>query len=290
MDITQLKTFVTVAKYGTITDASSHLNLSQPAVSAHIKALEESLALRLFKRTARGMTLTFEGEKMLPSAQAALNAHTQVFETAATMRLTVSGRLRIAAAANAPGKLIGDMMIAISEQYPGIDVYLSHEGSHEVLANVANETLDAGFCVASHDLEDAFTTLEVARFGTYLVAPVNTIPNDEKHDWRALEKRVWVVPDFASCCGKSMEELFHRHNIRPSQTIKIDRESVTETLVSGGVGLGILHADSAAEAVRLGQVEVLCEVEKIVKVLFVLRTDRKDEPVLKAATTLLRQH
>ena len=52
MDIHQLRTFVTVAREGSITRSAELLHLSQPAVSAHIKAMEELLGLTLFERTA----------------------------------------------------------------------------------------------------------------------------------------------------------------------------------------------------------------------------------------------
>lgn len=58
MEIYQLRTFVTIAKEGSITRASELLFLSQPAVSAHIKAMEDELGLVLFERTPRGMSLT----------------------------------------------------------------------------------------------------------------------------------------------------------------------------------------------------------------------------------------
>jgi DNA-binding transcriptional LysR family regulator len=54
MDIYQLKTFVVVAREGSITRASEILHLSQPSVSAHIKVIEDALDLALFERTPRG--------------------------------------------------------------------------------------------------------------------------------------------------------------------------------------------------------------------------------------------
>ncbi len=65
MDLHQLKTFVTVAREGSITRASELLHLSQPAVSAHIKAIEDAFDLKLFDRKARGMTLTADGQRLL---------------------------------------------------------------------------------------------------------------------------------------------------------------------------------------------------------------------------------
>ena len=57
--------FRSVAREGSVTRASAALHLSQPAVSAHIKALEDELGLSLFDRTSRGMTLTADGKRLL---------------------------------------------------------------------------------------------------------------------------------------------------------------------------------------------------------------------------------
>ena len=75
MDFYQLKTFVTVAREGSVTRASERLHLSQPAVSAHIKALEDALGLTLFERTPRGMSLTADGRRLVVKAELALSAH-----------------------------------------------------------------------------------------------------------------------------------------------------------------------------------------------------------------------
>ncbi|HEY1407941.1 MAG TPA: LysR family transcriptional regulator, partial [Promineifilum sp.] len=68
MEIYQLRTFVTVARESSITRAWELLFLSQPAVSAHIKAMEDELGLVLFDRTPRGMGLTSHGVKLLAKA------------------------------------------------------------------------------------------------------------------------------------------------------------------------------------------------------------------------------
>ncbi|MES9912641.1 MAG: LysR family transcriptional regulator, partial [Candidatus Sedimenticola sp. 4PFRAG1] len=54
MELYQLKTFVKVADEGHLTRAAEQLFTSQPAISAHIKALEEELGVVLFQRTPKG--------------------------------------------------------------------------------------------------------------------------------------------------------------------------------------------------------------------------------------------
>ena len=58
MELNQLKAFVTVAHQGNLTQASERLFLSQPAVSAQIKAIENELGTPLFVRNSNGMSLT----------------------------------------------------------------------------------------------------------------------------------------------------------------------------------------------------------------------------------------
>lgn len=81
--------------------------------------------------------------------------------------------------------------------------------------------------------------------------------------------------------------MFGKHRFRPQRVISIDRESVTRTLIAGGVGVGLLHADSAAEAQESGEVELLCEAQAAVRVLFAHLAQRAGEPLLRCARSLL---
>ena len=63
MDWDKLKTFYHVAQYGSFTNASQGMRLSQPALSRQVMALEESMGIRLFYRESRGLALTEEGKE-----------------------------------------------------------------------------------------------------------------------------------------------------------------------------------------------------------------------------------
>jgi DNA-binding transcriptional LysR family regulator len=62
MDWDKLRIFHAVAESGSLTSAGKNLNLSQPVVSRHITTLEETLGVSLFRRHARGLVLTEQGE------------------------------------------------------------------------------------------------------------------------------------------------------------------------------------------------------------------------------------
>jgi DNA-binding transcriptional LysR family regulator len=69
LDLTALRSFVTVAETGGVTRAAGFLNLTQSAVSMQLKRLEEALDVQLLDRSSRALSLTAEGEQLLGYAK-----------------------------------------------------------------------------------------------------------------------------------------------------------------------------------------------------------------------------
>lgn len=65
MDLRQLQTFIAVADTGGVARAATAVNLSQPAASRQIQALEAELGVALFDRVGRRVSLTAAGEDLL---------------------------------------------------------------------------------------------------------------------------------------------------------------------------------------------------------------------------------
>lgn len=288
-DIHQLRTFVTVAREGSITRASERLHLSQPAVSAHIKALEDAFELALFERTARGMSLTDEGRRLLARAEGALDAHQQLADEAARLKGRVGGRLRLGARSNVADDGVAAFLVAFAARCPGVDVTVEHGSSAEIVARVRAGTLDAGFYNEAGDEGPDLTTIETSRFDVVLVARPGLVDISAGLDWALLAGRPWIYPPSSVCCGRAAERLLAQHDIRPSRVVTVDRESVTRALVAEGVGIGLLHGDTAEAAASRGEVAILHVCSPPVRVLFAHLTRRADEPVLSAAASIVRR-
>ena len=91
MELYQLKTFLAVAREEHLTRAAERLHISQPSVSAHIKALEEELGVKLFILSARGMVPNHAGQAIKAKAELALKAVEAVQLQAERLRSDVSG-------------------------------------------------------------------------------------------------------------------------------------------------------------------------------------------------------
>ncbi|WP_411034846.1 LysR family transcriptional regulator [Shinella sp. BYT-45] len=288
MEIHQLRTFVAVAREGSITRASERLYLSQPAVSAHIKAIEETFGITLFERTARGMVLTRDGQRLLAKAEETLGAHHALLSEAARIRGSLTGRLRIGGGSNSNSEPLGRLMTGLSERCPEVEIALKHGSSLDVLNGIRSGDLDVGFYNEPGEPGPDLATLEVARFAIFLAAPAGTVDISQPVDWQALGEMPWIYPTCGpSCCRTAAESLFLRYQFRPKRTIGIDRESVTRTLIAGGVGLGLLHADTAATARENREVDLIYKAHDGVRVLFANLAARESDPLITVAKSIL---
>ena len=286
MDIYQLKTFVAVAREGSITRASELLHLSQPAVSAHIKAIEDALGLALFDRTPKGMSLTADGQRLRAKAEQTIAAHQELMDEATRSKGRLAGKLRLGAGSNSNHEAIGRLLTVLSERFPEVEVALKHGSSVEILAGLRNGTLDAGFYNEGGEPDSDLATIEVSQFTTWVVGPPGHM--SAPLNWKALAELAWIYPTASACCGRTAERLFTEKKFRPKRIISVDREDVTRTLVAGGIGVGLLHADTAKQAQARGEVELLFESPTVVRVLFAHLVTRAQDPLLLAAISSLR--
>jgi molybdate transport repressor ModE-like protein len=94
LDLRLLRSFVTVAQSGKISNAAKQLHLSQPAVTAHLRRLEEIIGKPLISRSTRGVKLTKYGHTLLHLATEVQNS---VARIGASFHQELSGELRFGA-------------------------------------------------------------------------------------------------------------------------------------------------------------------------------------------------
>ncbi len=127
MDWDKLRIFHAVAEKGSLTHAGEVLHLSQSAVSRQIRALEESLAVTLFHRHARGLILTEQGELLFDATQAMVK---RLDATAARIRDSedeVFGELRITTTTGFGTLWLAPRLARLYEKYPALKIDLMLE-------------------------------------------------------------------------------------------------------------------------------------------------------------------
>jgi DNA-binding transcriptional LysR family regulator len=145
MELYQLRSFVAVAEAGHLTRASEKLHVSQPAVSAQIKALEDELELALFERTSSGMVLTSAGERLLADAEKVLAAAQLMRNEAKALKGEVAGKVSVGTTSDPAFIRVGEFLNATVERFPLLQVELHQAVTGAAFAKVRDGELDASF-------------------------------------------------------------------------------------------------------------------------------------------------
>lgn len=138
-----------VLECNSFSDAARVMGYTQSAVSQMIKALEEELGVTLLLRSRTGVTLTREGELLLPYIRDVANAHRMLSEQAANFHGLQSGTIRIGTFTSVSSRLLPPVMKAFKEAHPNLRFEL-HQGVYsEIEEWVRAGVVDFGFTDAS---------------------------------------------------------------------------------------------------------------------------------------------
>jgi len=117
-----LKDFLTVAEYGSLSEAARRLGVSQPTLTRRIGALETSLGAELFRRSPRGLELTGTGEALLGPARQ-MESGAQAVELVARGRdLNLAGLVRLTTTEGLAVEWLPGALAEFHRDHPRIDV------------------------------------------------------------------------------------------------------------------------------------------------------------------------
>lgn len=182
----QMRCFVAIVGEGSFTGAALRLHMTQSAISAVLRDLEEELGLTLVDRTTRSARLTSAGEQFLGHARRILR---DVDEAVADVKGLVDkshGLIRVAASPLASAILLPQILESFRRTYPGVRVELHDVLTAEILDQVRRGDVDLGigtFLKSATELE--LVTLFEDRLG--LVVPrVSPIARRRYARWQDL--------------------------------------------------------------------------------------------------------
>ncbi|BCS89046.1 LysR family transcriptional regulator [Pseudodesulfovibrio sediminis] len=252
MELYQLRTFVAVAEEGNFTRAGKRVHATQPAVSAHIKALEEELGVRLFNRIPRGVELTHAGEDLVQDAIEVLSAATALKARAVTLGGEVSGEIRLGLCTDPDYLKITTLLSAMGERFPKLNLKLVQLPSRVILKELRARNLDGAFIFSGNPYND-LETVKLAEPQYSVVGASRYKEELERGEAGALSAHTWIMPT-SDCAFRDLQlELFNQHGIVPVQTIGADSEEVIRPLLVEGKALGLVREDEVARMLESGQ-------------------------------------
>lgn len=151
LDIVLLRTFVAVVEAKGFTRAAGFVNLTQSAVSLHIKRLEEQIGRRLFDRTAPKLALTSDGEMLLSYAQRILALEEEVKTRLGHPQ--PEGLVRFGAPEYFDPGTLASLLAQFNNRYPAINLEIQMGIGTDIAALFGRGLLDVA--IINREIDDA---------------------------------------------------------------------------------------------------------------------------------------
>ena len=146
------RTYLTVTEFRSHKKAAAHLGLSPPAISGHLKRLQDHLGVKLFDNSVQGVLLTVDGALVLESAREIVNSHDRLIEEIrrSPAKLPQPGAIKIGVPHELRCWLLVPLLAEIQRSHPGLEFSLRRGSSSSLLDELEHGELDICPAVTPH--------------------------------------------------------------------------------------------------------------------------------------------
>ena len=249
MEILQLETFLAVASYGGFHRAAAALDVSQPAVSARIGALEQSLGTRLFDRGPSGFSLSPAGKALRPHAEKLLQQVAVARQAVHELRPAFGGALPIAASLSICTYLLPEVLKSYQSKNPEVVVSVRSGNSAQVLKMVLEGEVEFGLARSLHHPE--VETISLRDDPLMLVGhPRHPAMGNRKVSLEQVEGFPIISYDRGSSDWTLMNGLFRRAGLLPNIVLEVETIEACKRMVLRKLGLAFLPQIAVHDEVR----------------------------------------
>lgn len=252
MEIDQVETFLAVVTYGGFHRAAGALRVSQPAVSARIRALETSLGVKLFTRVRSTVSLSAAGKALRPVAEQLLRTVALARQAVHEPQHSAGGVLNIAAALSICTYFLPDVMKEYQAKNPKVLVNLRSGTSLQVLKMVLDGEADIGVARALHHPEVETMTL---RDDPLILVGHPGHPATKLRRVRLEETETWplIFFDRGSSDWTLSQGLFRRAGLLPNVVLEVETIEAAKKMVERKLGLSFLPQIAVTSELRRGK-------------------------------------
>jgi DNA-binding transcriptional LysR family regulator len=263
----ELRTFQAVVRHGSFSSAASNIGLTQSAVSAQIRRLEEGLGLVLFDRNGRTAVLNASGHEVLAIADELTAVYAKLGQNAATSR---AGLIRVGAISSAQMTFLANALSSFRLVNPGCRVRVIPGVSLNLLGQV-----DSGEVEMAVIIKPRFTLPSDLQWRPLLSEPFALLAREEHAAtaWQELlEREPFIRYDRSSFDGRLVEQFLRRMKIGVTEAIELDELQGIVQLVRNGAGVALipnscsLHLPPGVVAMELGDSTFFREVGLVERV------------------------
>ncbi|MBU0808223.1 MAG: LysR family transcriptional regulator [Gammaproteobacteria bacterium] len=232
----ELKTFVAVARHGTFAAAGQQVGLTQSAVSAQMRVLEQGLGVRLFERSGRSAVLNAAGRHALPLAEQMLGLYAQM--ALPTSAAEWQGELKVGAIATLQTGLLPEALPRFRAAAPRVELKLVPGVSLNLLSQIDAGELDLALLIKPpFELPKELLQISLAREPFVLITPLSVTADDPL---QILADQPFVRYDRRSFGGRRVNQFLREQRLTVQEALELDELEAIVRMVECGLGVSLI--------------------------------------------------
>ena len=279
MEFYHLRSFVVVADTGNLTLAAKQLCSTPPAISAHIKVLEDELKTSLFTRSTKGMALTAKGELLLTKAKNTLDSAVDMVNLAVENQHEIIGNFNLSINQSVSQLKVSELIANLTENCPGVSLEINSMATGKTIEAIREGRIDGGYIYG--DIPKDFSEVKIKQQKITTIAPAG-IDLDAEDLPNKLGSQTWI-----SMGGYCPFDHMLKAKLGPNidANVKSADDGTRLELVQKGFGLSFLEED---ECKGKHGIKVLPQLDFSTDLNFVIAKQRVNEPVIRAILQEIR--
>lgn len=290
----RLQVFHAVAKHLSFTKAAEALFMSQPAVTAQIRQLEEHLNTRLFDRGQGRITLTAAGQMALDYAERILELSAELDHRLQSAGGQIAGSLLIGASTTIADYLLPRVLGAYKARHPAVVPQLFVANSEAVQNRVAERSLDIGFIEGDSHLPLLAADVCCNDELQVTCAPSHPLARLDRVAPGALAQHAHISREPGSGTREVIDHYLQTAGVAPDalqRAMELGSPEAMKGLLATGFGYAIMSRATVANEIRLGQLVQVPLAPRLVRAMSVVYPkERIHSRLMNSFLVFAKQH
>ena len=240
MTLTQLQYTLAVAEEGNFTQAAEKCFVTQPTLSMQVQKLEEELAVKLFNRSTKPISLTTIGEKIIEQAKIILKEARRMDDIVSMERGIVGGNFRLGIIPTIMPTLLPLFLNTFIKKFPKVNLKIEELNTAAIVEELKNGKLDAG--IAASPLEDSKLIEKPLYYEPFVgyIPQTHPLSKLKSLNLSDLEKMDILVLEDGHCFREHVLKLCQTPNPTNSFNLKSGSFETLIHLANDGLGMTLL--------------------------------------------------
>ncbi|MGN7360094.1 LysR family transcriptional regulator [Paenibacillus sp. SAF-054] len=256
MNISQLETLITISKTMSFRKAGELLNLTQPAVSAQIKSLEDEFKTVLVDRN-QPVTLTDRGEVFLEHAERILAVVEELKQRLSDLEHIPQGHIALGTTTSIAIQILPRVLSYFQNQFPLIKTSIQSMASSQIYTSVENGQIDVGIGYLIERNPNLMTSVLYYDTFELIVSPRHPLAKKTTVSIDVLKDTPLILLSPDTVGRRFTDDIFKKHGIEPNVVMELSSSEEIKRMVEIDLGAAIMSKQSVASELRHGTLKII---------------------------------